>query len=54
MGKENNAEEMEKKAEDLENNQEELQEEYLNSYTSGVRGKILQKRHGDKGKLAYE
>ena len=34
--------------------EEELQEDYLNSYTSGMRGKILQKRHGDKGKLAYE
>jgi arylsulfatase A-like enzyme len=33
---------------------EELQEDYLNSYTSGMRGKILQQRHGDKGKLAYE
>jgi len=33
---------------------EELQEDYLNSYTSGIRGKILQDRHGDKGKLAYE
>jgi len=33
---------------------EELQEEYLNSYTSGMRGKILQRRHGDKGRLAYE
>lgn len=33
---------------------EELQEDYLNSYTSGMRGKILQKRHGDKGQLAYE
>ena len=33
---------------------EELQEDYLNSYTSGIRGKILQKRHGDKGRLAYE
>jgi len=33
---------------------EALQEDYLNSYTSGIRGKILQKRHGDKGKLAYE
>jgi len=34
--------------------EEELQEDYLNSYISGMRGKILQKRHGDKGKLAYE
>lgn len=33
---------------------EALQEDYLNSYTSGMRGKILQKRHGDKGRLAYE
>jgi arylsulfatase A-like enzyme len=33
---------------------QELQEDYLNSYTSGLRGKILQKRHGDKGRLAYE
>jgi len=33
---------------------EELQEEYLNKYISGMRGKILQKRHGDKGRLAYE
>jgi len=33
---------------------EELQDEYLNSYTSGIRGKILQKRHGDKGRLAYD
>jgi len=33
---------------------EALQEDYLNSYTSGIRGKILQKRYGDKGKLAYE
>ena len=33
---------------------EELQEDYLNSYISGMRGKILQKRHGDKGRLAYE
>jgi len=33
---------------------EELQEDYLNSYISGLRGKILQKRHGDKGRLAYE
>lgn len=34
--------------------EEELQEDYLNSYISGMRGKILQKRHGDKGTLAYE
>jgi len=33
---------------------DELQEDYLNSYISGLRGKILQKRHGDKGTLAYE
>jgi len=33
---------------------DELQDEYLNSYISGLRGKILQKRHGDKGRLAYE
>ncbi len=33
---------------------DELQDEYLNSYISGMRGKILQKRHGDKGRLAYE
>jgi hypothetical protein len=33
---------------------EELQEDYLDSYTSGMRGKILQKRHGDKGRLSYE
>jgi len=33
---------------------EALQEDYLNSYISGLRGKILQKRHGDKGRLAYE
>jgi len=33
---------------------DELQKDYLNSYTSGMRGKILQKRHGDKGRLAYE
>ena len=33
---------------------EDLQEDYLNSYISGMRGKILQKRHGDKGRLAYE
>lgn len=33
---------------------EALQEDYLNSYTSGMRGKILQKRHGDKGRLTYE
>ncbi|NNC39025.1 MAG: arylsulfatase [Hyphomonadaceae bacterium] len=32
----------------------ELQEDYLDSYTSGMRGKILQKRHGDKGRLSYE
>ena len=34
--------------------EEELQEDYLNSYISGLRGKILQKRHGDKGRLVYE
>ena len=33
---------------------DELQEDYLDSYTSGIRGKILQKRHGDKGRLAYD
>ena len=33
---------------------DELQEDYHNSYISGLRGKILQKRHGDKGRLAYE
>jgi len=33
---------------------DELQEDYQNSYISGLRGKILQKRHGDKGRLAYE
>lgn len=33
---------------------EELQEDYLDSYTSGMRGKILQKRHGDKGRLSYD
>jgi len=33
---------------------EELQEDYLDSYTSGLRGKILQRRHGDKGRLSYE
>ena len=33
---------------------DELQEKYLDSYTSGMRGKILQKRHGDKGRLSYE
>lgn len=32
----------------------ELQEDYLDSYVSGMRGKILQKRHGDKGRLSYE
>lgn len=33
---------------------EELNADYLDSYTSGMRGKILQKRHGDKGRLSYE
>jgi len=33
---------------------DELQENYLDSYTSGLRGKILQQRHGDKGRLTYE
>lgn len=33
---------------------EELEDDYLDSYTSGMRGKILQKRHGDKGRLSYE
>ena len=33
---------------------DELNKDYLDSYTSGLRGKILQKRHGDKGRLSYE
>lgn len=33
---------------------EQLQADYLDSYTSGIRGKILQKRHGDKGRLSYD
>ena len=33
---------------------DELQDDYLDSYTSGIRGKILQNRHGDKGRLSYE
>lgn len=33
---------------------DELQDDYLDSYTSGIRGKILQKRHGEKGRLSYE
>ena len=33
---------------------DELNPDYLDSYTSGMRGKILQKRHGDKGRLSYE
>lgn len=31
-----------------------LNADYLDSYTSGMRGKILQKRHGDKGRLSYD
>lgn len=33
---------------------EELEDDYLDSYVSGMRGKILQKRHGDKGRISYE
>jgi len=33
---------------------EELQEDGYDSYVSGMRGKILQKRHGDKGKIVYD
>ena len=33
---------------------EALNTDYLDSYTTGLRGKILQKQHGDKGRLSYE
>ena len=33
---------------------EELNMDGFDSYVSGVRGHILQKRHGDKGQIIYE
>ncbi len=33
---------------------EELQEDGFDNYVSGMRGKILQKRHGNKGKITYD